>query len=205
MLACGIARRSQAGSKNYLSFRCWYVELLIRLHLTELELADGELQKHRLDELIPEITALGLEAYRLIHGIENDVRNFVALYLCQCQPRGASILHGRHKKYDRERARFEDAHERAKMWRDQSERDGLLTSVNPLIAYCSTRDLAGLITEIGAETQSAGWSEIAQSLLRLAEIRDAVMHNQLVDDRALQQLYALQADIYQALNASQQF
>ena len=72
--------------------------------------------------------------------------------------------------------------------------------MNPLVAYLSTRDLAGIIEEIGVEIGSKIWQRIAQAIRDLAGVRDAVMHNQLVNDAALQRLYDLQADIYKALS-----
>lgn len=47
---------------------------------------------------------------------------------------------------------------------------------------------------------SEAWQLIAQAIRDLASVRDAVMHNQLIDDTALQSLYDLQADIYEALS-----
>ena len=72
--------------------------------------------------------------------------------------------------------------------------------LNPLIAYLSTRELANLIEELGAELHSPQWLRIAQAIRALSDVRDAVMHNQLIDDNQLEQLYKLQANIYDALN-----
>jgi len=73
--------------------------------------------------------------------------------------------------------------------------------LNPLLAYLKTRDLADLISEIGVAENSKAWLAIAQSIQTLSDVRDAVMHNQLIDDGALQRLYDLQAAIYEALGA----
>ena len=85
-------------------------------------------------------------------------------------------------------------------WQAHSAEEGLPVTLNPLLAYLSTRDLADIIEEIGIEIGSDAWQRIAQAIQNLAGIRDAVMHNQLVDDIALQRLYDLQAGIYEALS-----
>jgi len=200
LLTAGIVRLDQVGTEAYLSFRSWYAELLVRLHTEALEIASDQTQKIRLAELMPSVSELSIEAYRLINDIENAARNFVTVQLCLQHTGEGHILKDKHKKYDNQTGGFEDAFQRAQEWRDRRADGGLAVGLNPLLAYCSTRDLAGLIEEIGAKMDSEAWQRIARAIRGLADIRDAVMHNQIVDDLALQQLYALQGDIYQALS-----
>jgi len=186
-----------------LSFRSWYVELLVRLHAQDLGIEDDRIRRIDVGKLMPEVFTINAEAYHLIGGIETLGRNFVTIQLCMQQDDGSQhILTGRGPKYDRHREVLEDAYNRAKGWRARSARGGLPVSLNPLLAYCSTRDLADLIEEIGKDMDSPEWQRIAEAIRELSYVRDAVMHNQLIDDIALQRLYDLQADIYEALDCA---
>lgn len=196
----GAIRLDALGSKNYVSFRSWYAELLVRLHLGALGIADEETQSVQIQHLMPRCSMLNAEAYRLINDIENQARNFAAVQLCLRQTPGEPILKGRCLKYDYTKGEAEDAHQRVTTWQERSAASGLPTTLNPLPAYLSTRDLANLIAEIGREMGSEAWQRIAEAIRDLADVRDAVMHNQLIDDDALQRLYDLQAGIYEALS-----
>ena len=44
------------------------------------------------------------------------------------------------------------------------------------------------------------WEDILDTVEKLTPIRDAVMHNQIIDEKSLKSLYLLQAKIYKALN-----
>lgn len=198
----GLTRLSRLGQMGYLSFRSWYVELVVRLHAVELGIADARLQRLRIDDLMPDVYAINAESYQLINHIENAARNFVSLYLYSHQTGDSPILANRAKKYNQDTCRFEDALQRAEEWKQRSAVNGLPADANPLMAFLSTRDLAQLITEIAHESKIQAWAGISQALLDLADIRDAVMHNQLIDDGQLNKLYDLQASFYQALNAS---
>ena len=136
----------------------------------------------------------------MINDIENQARNFVTVHLCIRQPGDKPILKGMSKKYNEHEQIFEDAHQRAVDWQAHSADRGLPVTLNPLLAYLSTRDLAEIIEEIGTEMGSEDWQRIAQAIRNLAGVRDAVMHNQLIDDAALQRLYDLQAGIYESLS-----
>jgi hypothetical protein len=199
----GVIQLDQVGAISYLNFRSWYAELLVRLHAEELGIADEQTQRIQIAELMPKAFELNVEAYRLISDIENQARNFVAVQLCLRQTHGEPILKERSKKYNDYKRVSEDAHQRAMDWQTRSAGKGLPVALNPLLAYLSTRDLADLIVEIGIEMRSEAWQRIAQAIQDLSGVRDAVMHNQLIDDAALQRLYDLQADIYEALSETE--
>lgn len=196
----GAIRLDQVGETSYLAFRSWYAELLTRLHTEELGIADEQTRRIRIDELMPKAAELNVEAYRLINDIETQARDFVTAQLCLLQARDQPLLEDRFKRYNDREQIFEDAHQRATDWRARSADKGLPVALNPLLAYLSIRDLADVIEEIGADIGSEAWQRIARAIQELAGVRDAVMHNQLIDDAALQRLYDLQADIYEALS-----
>ncbi len=199
LLMLGIVHRRMIGNNSYLGFRSWYMELLFRLHLEDLGIYDEQLAKIELQEMTPPLVAVNKEAYEVISDVENNVRNFVALWLCGHKEGEEHILSGRHLKYISDIDEEQDAYERAIHWQEKSRRDRDSANLNPLLTYFSTRDLAELIEEIERELKSSTWRQIAQSLRQLANVRDAVMHNQLIDDKQLRDLYMLQAAVLRAL------
>jgi len=196
----GIIRKYQIGKEWYLDFLSWYVELVIHLHTDQLGITDETIQKVDIDELMPRVSIICIEAFRLINEIENLTRNFISIHLCLQSEAGFHYLIGRSQKFNSEKGREEDAYERAADFQNRSSDRGLPVELNPLIAYLSTRDLANLMEELGAKMQSTEWLRIAQAIRTLSDVRDAVMHNQLIDDTELDKLYQLQGDVYAALS-----
>lgn len=196
----GAVRSDPIGPTDYLNLRSWYVELLVRLHAEELRIVDKQTQSIQIDELMPATSEMNVEAYRLIYDIENQARNFVTIQLCLRKPQGEHILKRLSVRYSQQEQVFADAYDRAIDWQARSADRGMPVTLNPLLAYLSTRDLADIVEEIGIELDSKAWQHVAHAIRDLASVRDAVMHNQLIDDAALQHLYDLRADIYEALS-----
>jgi len=202
LLTAGIVRRDWVGGECYLSFRSWYVELLVHLHTERLGIADEQIERIHTRELVPAVREMNVQAYRLINDIENAMRNFVTVQLLLEQEGTRHMLIDKCIKYSEHggiRVR-EDAYQRAQNWQSRSADGGMPIDLNPLITYCSVSDLADLVEDISRSVKSTAWQRIALSIRDLRYVRDAVMHNQLIDDRALQRLHDLQAEIYGALN-----
>jgi hypothetical protein len=199
LLSCGLIRHERRGPDIFLSFRSWFVELLLRQHAVELGLETDQARALVIEELVPEVLSLSQEAYSLINDIETTVRNFVTLQLsAESDPRSHYLI-DRAKRYGERSTQVEDAYTRAVEWRGQSAERGLPTDLNPLITYSSTRTLADLVDEVGHELQSREWQDIGRAVRNLSDVRDAVMHNQLIDDLSLNRLNQLCVRIYQAL------
>ena len=196
----GLIRRKQVGENYYIEFNSWYVELMVYIHSEQLGIPDKNIKKIDIDELMPPTSSISMEAYRLINEIENLTRNYITIQLCVENETHFHFLAGRGRKYNPEKQVEDDAYERAEDWQNRSRERGLRTELNPLIAYLSTRDLANLIEELGAEMRSPAWLRIAQAIRKLSDVRDAVMHNQVIDDGGLLSLYELHKDIYYALS-----
>lgn len=197
---CGIARVKDVEPTSYIAFRSWYVEQVIRNHLGELGISEQAIQRICTAELVPDLISINEEAYRLINDIEVTVRNFVSLHIAKLSNNGSDhVLQGRAIK-----AQISDddadAFTRAKDWRNRSSASVYFVELNPLISYCSTRDLANIIREISRELNVDSWAQIAASVEEMAPIRDAVMHHQLVDRSALDQLSALRSRVYSLLS-----
>ena len=198
LLAAGAARLHLLGNKSYLRFRSWYIECLVRSHLDSLGLADPQTKAIRRKELMPEIRCVNVEAYNLINETENAVRNFVATYLSVLTPDNIPILSGRYKRLNLNT--IEDTHQRASELKSRSRDKKLPVDLNPLLAFCSTSDLAGLVHEIADGLRSSEWRTASLAIEDLSEIRNSVMHNQIIDDRCLERLHELQARVWEAIS-----
>lgn len=131
----------------------------------------------------------------MILEVENAVRSYFVLRSQMRGEPGISPLQRRLERYDDEAGIENDAHQRAEEWRSRSVAAGLPGHLNPLIAYCSTRDLASLVNMLTGGSGKKTWRRIGHALRSLAPVRDAVMHNQLIDEAALLRLYALRAEV----------
>lgn len=190
----GIVTREQTTSGYFLRFRSWFAELLCRNHAAQLGIGNTQLEQFRIEELIPEVSCINAEAYLLIHEVENLVRSFLATELSKS--RQSPLLQGLGQPDEDNRTIYD----RSDRWRRSSNLT--LARQNPLIAFCSTRDLANLVEEVGYKIQVSTWHSVADSLRKLAYIRDAVMHNQLIDFDELAELQTLRTNIMKAISQS---
>lgn len=202
MIAMGLVRRELVAAGSYLRFPSWYIELLVRLHLPDLGIDDPTMSRVKANELVPEVNVINHAAYGLIHETENMVRNFVAIQLQRQSSMKEHFLDDVVSRMDDRSRQVKDLHQRTIEWRIRSSHHNMPVHLNPLLAYSSTSDLAELVTEIGRELHSLEWQRIGQALRDLAPVRDAVMHNQLIHDAALQRLEDLKNEIYHALSAT---
>jgi hypothetical protein len=199
LLSAGLARRTVVDNQVYLGFQSWYAELALRYHTDELPLHDKRLSRVDVANLAPVLTSLNDEAYRLIRDIEISARNFVSVRLSLSKKSNEGILKDVNRRFDNTN-QLTDADERTRNERKRIESYGLNAKLNPQIAYMTTGDLAQILQEIGRKADDKAWLKIGDSVQQMASIRNAVMHNQLVDEAALTTLYDLRAAIYKALN-----
>ena len=54
--------------------------------------------------------------------------------------------------------------------------------------------------EIADELRSSEWRAVSLAIEDLSEIRNSVMHNQMIDDRCLERLHELQARVWEAVS-----
>lgn len=199
MRAAGIAKLTQVGNQHFLEVKSWFAERVLAHHGEKLGVDSRWLADTLLDEPLPQLLAFNSQAYQLLNDIETKVRQFVSTYLHHHTTSGQHILKGRASRAKRNGCDIEDAYQRAQAWRTRSTKKHLNTDFNPLIAYCSTTDLAELTREVGVEQGRQEWRMVADLLEELVPIRDAVMHNQLIDEKSLERLLSLQERIYSLL------
>lgn len=197
----GIVDYHNVFGQSFVQIRSWYIKLVLINNAKILGIDGGDWKKIQFDELAPSLLSLNLEAYRIINDIENLIRNFVVVRLNEQSDGEDHILQGkvlkRIKSYQINED--EDLLTRAENWRLRNQQSGIEISVNPLITHISTGDLVRLVQE-SVEYGDSLWKDILDTVEVLTPIRDAVMHNQIIDERSLKSLYVLQAKIYKALN-----
>jgi hypothetical protein len=200
LCTAGLTKEVIVARIYYGNVSSWFVECVLRSHLEELGIENPNLSQVFIDELVPPLLSINKEAYQIINEIENLVRNFATLQLSKSRKVGKSLLANRATKYDNFIKEELDAQEQAEEWKKSSRKSGLPVELNPDIAYISIKVLAKLVDEIAKEINSEKWKNIAVALQTTSPIRDAVMHNQLIDDKAYAQLLDLRAAIYKALS-----
>lgn len=192
----GIVEQKIFSDKSVLQFLSWYASLVVYQHAAELGI---DLQSRHMEiwqEFIPSNSSICLEAYQIIHETENQVRNFVVNHLWQNFDGDIHPLEGRVIRRNDFSQEDEDALQRADGWKNRNlERNILSAQLNPTIAYISTRDLMGLLNEIGNEEGLDKWKQIATKMNELVAMRDTVMHNQIIDENDLLRLYSLQVEL----------
>jgi hypothetical protein len=198
LTVAGVIRSKHGNANRCLTFHSWYAELVARLHANDIGISSKPIARIPVNDLMPSISVLNQEAYRIINDIENTMRNFLTGYLNSHSDSDQHILVDRCRKYDEATCKTLDAYTRAFEWRARNAERGLAVGMNPLIAYCSIRDLAMLAKNIGQDTRSRLY-QVGQSLEEIGDIRDAVMHNQFIEFAALQKLIDLQAEIFSAI------
>ncbi|RMG38336.1 MAG: ATP-binding protein [Methanobacteriota archaeon] len=200
LVMCSVMDRKKVGQQYYAYFRSWYFELITRLHAKEIGINARQISGIDFQEISPSLLSLNEEAYRLIYEIENLVRNFVAVMLSQSKTNDEHILRGKIQRYNKQLDASEDAYDRARRWQQKKVSNGVKGYSNSLLIYLTTRELANLIDEVAPIAGDKSWRMVAKSILEMANIRDAVMHNQLIDEEALRMLNSSKQLIYDALS-----
>ena len=195
----GLLREKDIAGTSYGLINSWYTELVVRNHLNSLEIEEENLTKVDIEDLSLPIVSINNEAFLIINEIETLVRNFVTVRLSATKTIGKGVLWNRGIRYDKFQNQNLSAHERANNWKEKSRTAGLRVDLNPLIAYLSIKDLPFLVEELAREIKSEQWLSISSALNSIGDIRDAVMHNQIIDDIAYTRLFDLRAAIYNAL------
>lgn len=197
----GIISAQELAGRTFIQIRSWYIELVLRNNAKMLGLDTRDWQEMQFNEFAPGLSAFNLDAYKIINSIENLIRNFAIARLSEQDCQDEHIL--QNKVVRRKKSSYtnedDDIYDRAYSWRKRSRENGMDVSLNPLITYVSTGDLVELIREIAIQGDPF-WDEIVSAIEKVAPIRDAVMHHQMIDEKNLESLYDVQVKIYSALN-----
>jgi len=197
LITLGAARIEEHSGKRCIRPYSWFAEMVLRMHAEALGIDKDGVRKIRSSDLVPDVGVLELQAYKMIRSIENAIRNALVAGLSQNTPEEKRLLEGRGRR--NVNGEFEDAHLRANEWRAKLEKRGLSTQNNPDIAFCSTRELGDMALDFGRDEEFVSWTEVGHGVKELADIRDMVMHNQLIDESMLLRISTLQDEIYARL------
>jgi hypothetical protein len=204
LLASGLVKEEQLDNKSYLRFRSWFYEMLIRLNAEAVGIPPIHITNIRIQEMAPTLYSLNQELYRLINDIESQARNFVVIQQSLRKEQNEPLLQGLSKELKNGMSII-DAQQKANDWKQRvKNHQSVLSELNPTVCYLSTRDLANIITELASSYGMPEWRVIGDSIREMGVIRDAVMHHQIVDDSAIDHLYQLQFQIYNALAQSKE-
>lgn len=196
LVAAGLVKEATHGLSKYLTFRSWYIELLLRYRGIEIGISMPDKLSASIPEMMPEVGVINRIAYDAIHDIENQVRNFAVIQANLCKKPAQHFL-----DFEiRQRGKNINLLAESSKQRSETLTNVPLADVNPLIAFSYTRQLAEVVRYLANELNSESWREIASSIHRVADIRNSVMHNQLIDEDQLHSLFSLQNAIYEALN-----
>lgn len=183
----GIVKEKVSKESRHLVLQSWFIELMLRALTQIFGLPGSSNRQADIADLMPTITVLNQNAFELLQEIEILLRNFVVTQLWDQQPDGLPLLTGWYYQssfvwQNGDRTRLDrDTQEVANDWRERCQENGLPDQLNPDIAYTSLTTLAGILTELGRKEGSKRWEKVVEAVEEVVNIRDAVMHNQLIE------------------------
>ena len=202
LLLMGIIKEKQSQETRWIVLRSWFVELMLRHFANDLRLSGSISKNSDTHDLMPTITVLHQKAFQLLQEIEILLRNFIVTQLWKYRSEGEPLLSGWfyqdiaiRQNGDVIKRTEKDAQGVADDWRDRSHQNGLPDNLNPDIAYLSLSDLAGILSDLSRKKGSKNWDRVTNTLKEVVNIRDAVMHNQLIEIEDLEKIYVLQHEI----------
>lgn len=207
LLLMGIVKVNSSNQIRCIEVKSWFVEVLLRTFAEELQLSKSVSQNSNIQELMPTLTVLHQRAYKLLQEIEILLRNFIVTQLWSYKLGDTPILSGWSPKipfvhYNEfsEKNVKEDAQERAVNWRSRCQKKGLPVDLNPDIAYLSLPDLADILSELSMKRGTQKWEHVTSALNEIVSIRDAVMHNQLIEINDFDRILKLKNKINTAIS-----
>lgn len=152
-------------------------------------------------ELIPPIFTLNNKAFELISEIEMLLRNIAVVRLgVNTTDAEKHFLSGLNYELNNYTGLKEDQYLRSKDWRHKVGKSRYVDAHAALISYTDTKDLLNLIDYLINENDQvvSSLKPVRAKLNGLKEIRDAVMHGQVINEQSVDNLI----DIYNDLNNS---
>jgi len=203
----GIVKEKVSLDNRYIVLRSWYVELMIRSFLKEMDLSNSYSQGSGLTDLMPTISHLNKKAFELLQDIEILLRNYIVNHLWKHKAENEPLLSGWY--YDvtyRQDGSLVGRTERvaqdvADEWRERCRKNGLAVALNPDIAYITLPGLAGMLEQLIIREESLKLDHVVEAVEEVVYIRDAVMHNQLIEFGDFEKILLLQEKISSAISA----
>ena len=153
-----------------------------------------------LAELIPPVFALNKTAYELLAEIEMRLRNIVVLRL-GAQKGDRHLLSNINIEINPRTDLKEDQYFRSIDWRKRVGKSQYVDAHAALISYTNTRDLLGLVDHLISKNDEVivPLKVIRPRLEGMKEIRDAVMHGQVITEKSVENLFDIYYELIQEL------
>lgn len=202
----GIVKEKVSRDSRYIILRSWFVELMLRSFPTEMNFSISIYQGSELTDLMPTITHLNQKAFELLQEIEILMRNYIVSHLWKHRAEKEPLLCGWYQDaVFRRDGNIINRNERvaqdlADEWRERCRENGLAVVLNPDIAYITLPGLAGMLEQLSIREESLKLDQVIEAVEEVVDIRDAVMHNQLIEFDDFEKILVLQNRISTAIN-----
>jgi hypothetical protein len=202
LLLSGLVRVHTVGTLPLITLRNWLVESVLRQQRNRFAaLLPGDFYPTTA-ELIPPIRCLNVEAYTIICEIENLLRNLIMCRLGVTAHRAHPLQGMLENRYDDRLKYAADQYTRSSEWRQRFVAKAHVDAHAALIGYSRTGDVLDLIAWLadnGDPIVRRLTPGVRQQLGELKDIRDVVMHNQVLSERSYNLLCDIREHVYQAL------
>jgi hypothetical protein len=197
LVVSGIGNVKEVYGEPFLFLKSYYVELLIRSNLSLLGLEEGSLTpENYLKNIVPNLYHFNILAYQMICDLENMCRNLFSNKLLSNNGDSDHILIGRGIKAESPKGEITDAYTRTLRWKDKS----INSMDTPLITFLSTSDLGLLLAEVAYENGNDVWNTLSDYVYDLLDIRNSVMHSQMIGDEEIDRLIKIQKGVYSLIS-----
>ncbi len=202
LLLSGLVRIDTIGTTRLVVLRNWLIESVLRRQQARFgALLPGDVYRP-VAELMPPIRCLNIEAYAIICEIENLLRNLIMCRLGLTSRRMHPLQGMLENRYDDRLNYAADQYTRSSEWRKRFAAKAHVDSHAALVSYSRTGDVLDLIAwlaEQGDPITRRLTPGVRQQLSELKDVRDVVMHNQILSERSYNQLCDIREHVYQAL------
>ncbi len=222
LMSSGLVERYATGPITTFRFKNWVTESAIRHHKEQLSHVFTFKSFGNYREIIPPVTCLNRSAYAYICEIENLLRNDIILRLSIINSSEHPLMgintsrsvaedlkrierikkkEARNESVSEEEKKTISAYEIAKKWRDEIANNKYVDAHASLVSYIQTIDLLNILNTLA--TRKDVWANHVKfnnkDTNALKEIRDVVMHNQVITEASYDFLEKVRDDLYKAL------
>lgn len=199
LILSGLVRVDETMNDRCLRLRSWLTEGGLRHHWHELGMISAEVPYCNHHELIPPIQCLNQRAFSIVCEIETVLRNLVVARLGRANNNGHPFAGLNFK--ERQSGDREDQLSRSKRWQSQVAGSKYVNAHAALVSYVNTTDLIDLIWHLLQQKDPVvlPLQGVHQRLAGFKEIRDVVMHGQIITEESLENLLEIRQELYSRL------
>ncbi len=203
----GLVRVDKVDELRLLRLHNWLIECTLRRHWNVFQPIVGSDVFRDDSELLPPTQVIDRGAFALLTEIESLLRNIVVVRLTGQQGKAHPFV-GLNLEVKRRGPigdpEYEDQYTRSTKWKKSVGNSRFVDTHGALISYTDIKDLLGLLDHLFSVndhvTEPLRW--IRPKLNGFKEIRDAVMHGQIITEESLDNLIEIRQDLYERLSVS---